>query len=149
MIFTPGIKHVTCLINSRTMVKVHKHENRHTQWWTHDVAHVQYRPIDDHSRAVCVDDQWHSHMQTLTHWHVREAKAQSTCRLCSLASILQSTSLKAPSSSCRDWLSSSPLCSWRQWETRSSASLLLACSRLRCCYKSHRQENVSDDVIVL
>lgn len=69
--------------------------------------------------------------------HLREIQARHTCRLCSLAPDLRSTSVKAPSSSRREGLSASPFCSWRQWDTRSSASLLLACRRLRCCYKTH------------
>lgn len=94
---------------------------------------VQHEQINDCCRGV----RGHSHMQILAHWHVRKIQAWFTCRLCSFAPDLRSTSLKAPSSSRRDWLSPSPFCSWRQWDTRSSASLLLACSRFRCCYKKH------------
>lgn len=88
----------------------------------------QFKPIDDYGSGLVVN-QWHNHQRV-------EHRPGPTCRLCSFAPDLQSASVKAPSSSTREWLSASPFCSCRQWDTRSSASLLWACRRFRCCYKN-------------
>lgn len=73
------------------------------------------------------------HVQTLSKCRKIKSRTWLTCRLRSFASELRPTSLKASSSACNGWSRASPSCNWRQWDTRSSASLLLAMCRWSCC----------------